>query len=163
MPVEQGLVLRRPSLSSVTWWLVVLVGLPLFVAAVVLGGPDLGMGGPALGMTAALLLVLELRPIIASGRYDPQGVTLSTAFVFAMLFMWGLWPAIIAQSLATLAVAARIPVGRRPWGIALSRDGRWLVTANGLSNDVSLVDTRARREVAKVKVGTRPWGVAVLP
>jgi YVTN family beta-propeller protein len=63
----------------------------------------------------------------------------------------------------TLRVVARIPVGRRPWGIALSRDGRWLVTANGVSNDVSLIDTATRLEVTRVRVGERPWGVDVLP
>ena len=33
---------------------------------------------------------------------------------------------------------AEVPVGTRPWGIALSQDGRWLYTANGPSNDVSV-------------------------
>ena len=59
-------------------------------------------------------------------------------------------------------VVGRIPVGRRPWGIAISPDGRRLYTANGLSNDVSVVDVRAGRVVATMKVGERPWGVAVV-
>ena len=33
-----------------------------------------------------------------------------------------------------------MPVGKRPWGIALTPDGRKLYTANGPSNDVSVVD-----------------------
>ncbi|GAA2724137.1 GGDEF domain-containing protein [Cellulomonas aerilata] len=107
MPADQGLVLTRLSLSSVTWWSGVLTGVALLVAAVVRDGALLSLGGPALVMTAALLVVLEVRPIIVSGRYDPQGVTLSTAFVFALMFMWGLWPAVIAQSLATIASEAR--------------------------------------------------------
>ncbi len=32
-------------------------------------------------------------------------------------------------------------VGQRPWGIALTPDGGRLYTANGPSNDVSVVDT----------------------
>jgi len=57
-------------------------------------------------------------------------------------------------------VAATIPVGRRPWGIALSRDGRELYTANGLSNDVSVIDVSSRKVVRTIRVGQRPWGVA---
>ena len=30
-------------------------------------------------------------------RYDPQGVTISTAFVFAILFYWGPWPAVLVH------------------------------------------------------------------
>lgn len=58
-------------------------------------------------------------------------------------------------------VVAAIPVGRRPWGVAVSRDGRFAYTANGLSNDVSVVDLRADSVVATIAVGERPWGVAV--
>lgn len=54
----------------------------------------------------------------------------------------------------------RIPVGRRPWGVALSPDGRWLYTANGLSNDLSVIDTRTLRVVGSIRVGERPWGIA---
>ena len=46
-------------------------------------------------------------------------------------------------------------------GIALSRDGKTLYTANGLSNDVSVIDVASRKVTATVKVGDRPWGVAV--
>ena len=56
----------------------------------------------------------------------------------------------------------RIAVGRRPWGLAISRNGQRVYTANGLSNDVSVIDTRSNRVIAKVKVGEKPWGVAVL-
>jgi YVTN family beta-propeller protein len=58
-------------------------------------------------------------------------------------------------------VAAIIPVGRRPWGVALSADGRKLYTANGVSNDVSVVDTAARRVVKVIAAGEGPWDVAV--
>jgi YVTN family beta-propeller protein len=52
--------------------------------------------------------------------------------------------------------------GERPWGIALSPDGRTLYTANGPSNDVSVIDLALRKVVQKVKVSDRPWGVLVL-
>jgi YVTN family beta-propeller protein len=56
-----------------------------------------------------------------------------------------------------------IPVGARPWGIALSHDGRQLYTANGPSNDVTIVDTSSLSVVKKVPVGKGPWSVVVAP
>jgi YVTN family beta-propeller protein len=56
-----------------------------------------------------------------------------------------------------------VKVGDRPWGIALSPDGKWLYTANGPSNDVSVVDPETLSVVGKIKVGDRPWGVVVAP
>ncbi|MGH8220334.1 MAG: beta-propeller fold lactonase family protein [Steroidobacteraceae bacterium] len=56
-----------------------------------------------------------------------------------------------------------IPVGARPWGIALTRNHRLLFTANGPSNDVSIVDTATLRVVKKVPVGRSPWGVVIGP
>ena len=37
------------------------------------------------------------------------------------------------------------------------------VAANGLSNDVSVIDTAAGRVVATVKVGEGAWGIAIGP
>jgi PQQ-dependent catabolism-associated beta-propeller protein len=56
-----------------------------------------------------------------------------------------------------------IPVGKRPWGMALSADGHYLYTANGPSNDVSVVDTKALAEVKRIPVGKSPWGVVLGP
>lgn len=56
-----------------------------------------------------------------------------------------------------------IPVGKRPWGIALSADGRFLYTANGPSNDMSIVDTSTLTTIKTVSAGKSPWGVTVGP
>ena len=40
--------------------------------------------------------------------------------------------------------------------------GKMAYTANGPSNDVSLVDLVAKQVVKKITAGTRPWGVAVI-
>jgi YVTN family beta-propeller protein len=55
-----------------------------------------------------------------------------------------------------------IPVGNRAWGIALNPDGSKLYTANGASNDVSVVDVKSREELRRIKVGDGPWGVAII-
>ena len=62
-----------------------------------------------------------------------------------------------------LRLVAEVPVGTRPWGLALSADGKKLYTANGPSNDVSIVDTAALRTIAKIPVGRSPWGVVLGP
>jgi YVTN family beta-propeller protein len=38
-----------------------------------------------------------------------------------------------------------------------------MFTANGPSNDVSIVDVATHAILKKVKVGDKPWGVLVLP
>jgi PQQ-dependent catabolism-associated beta-propeller protein len=54
-----------------------------------------------------------------------------------------------------------IAVGQRPWGIALSEDGKLLYTANGPSNDVSVVDTATLKVIKRIPVGQSPWGIAL--
>lgn len=57
---------------------------------------------------------------------------------------------------------ATIPVGTRPWGMALSPDGKQLWTANGPpGNDVSVIDLATNQVTKKVPVGKAPWGVAI--
>jgi YVTN family beta-propeller protein len=68
----------------------------------------------------------------------------------------------IAESSA-LKLVTEVPVGTRPWGIALSADGSRLYTANGPSNDVSIVDTVALRTIGKIPAGRSPWGVVLGP
>jgi YVTN family beta-propeller protein len=58
---------------------------------------------------------------------------------------------------------AEVPVGTRPWGIALSADGTRLYSANGPSNDVSIVDTSAMKTIKRIPVGRSPWGVVLGP
>ncbi len=57
----------------------------------------------------------------------------------------------------------RVSVRRRPWGIALSPDGTRAYTANGVTNDLSVVDLASLRVIATLPVGERPWGVTELP
>ncbi|HVR00531.1 MAG TPA: hypothetical protein VMT47_00235 [Polyangia bacterium] len=47
--------------------------------------------------------------------------------------------------------------------MGVSRDGARLFTANGPSNDVSIIDAASGKVTARVKVGGLPWGVAVAP
>ena len=60
------------------------------------------------------------------------------------------------------SIVTMIPVGNRVWGIALDPAGSKLYTANGASNDVSVVDLKSRKELRRIKVGDGPWGIAIV-
>ena len=61
------------------------------------------------------------------------------------------------------SILTMIPVGKRVWSIALDPSGTKLYTANGASNDVSVVDLKSRKELRRIKVGDGPWGIAIVP
>jgi YVTN family beta-propeller protein len=65
-------------------------------------------------------------------------------------------------SIAAMMVTDTIPVGQRPWGVALTSDGNILYTADGRSNQLSVVDVIHKRVVRTIKVGERPYGVAIV-
>jgi len=58
-------------------------------------------------------------------------------------------------------VLASIPVGKRPWNMALTPDGAKLYVANGRSGSVSVIDTAALQKLADIEVGELPWGVTI--
>ena len=60
------------------------------------------------------------------------------------------------------ALTGSASVGPRPWGLAIAPDGARAFTANGPSDDVSIVDPLTMSVIAKVEVGTSPWGVAAV-
>jgi YVTN family beta-propeller protein len=62
---------------------------------------------------------------------------------------------------ATNRFIAEIPVGQRPWNMALTPDGTKLYVACGRSNAVAVVDTSSYRKIAEIGVGALPWGVAI--
>ena len=51
-------------------------------------------------------------------------------------------------------------------GVAVSPDGATLYTANGLTDDVSIVDisdAAHAKETGRIHVGSRPWGLVLVP
>jgi YVTN family beta-propeller protein len=58
-------------------------------------------------------------------------------------------------------VVTTFPVGKRPWGIAVSADGKWIYTANGPSNDISVIDASTNQVVKHIPGGKSPWGIAI--
>jgi YVTN family beta-propeller protein len=50
-------------------------------------------------------------------------------------------------------------VGARPWGLAIDSTGKRLFTANGPSDDLSIIDLTTGKVASRVQVGGLPWGV----
>jgi YVTN family beta-propeller protein len=53
-----------------------------------------------------------------------------------------------------------IPVGSAPHGVVVSPDDRFTYVTNMESNDVSVVDNNAGKEVARISVGKKPNGIS---
>ena len=64
---------------------------------------------------------------------------------------------------ATQTVVDTIPVGDRPWGMAVSPDGSRVYVSNRTSNSLSVIETAGNTVIATVPVGLNPYGVAVSP
>lgn len=62
---------------------------------------------------------------------------------------------------ATKQVGELVLAGKRAWGIGLSPDGSQLWVANGLSDDVTVIDTATRRPVKTIRAGRVPHGIVV--
>ena len=106
---------------SMLWWAQVLAALGLVLGL----RPDLGYSTMAdvesgFWLFLALVIFWDLRPIVTSGGYDPQGVNLSIAFVFAVLLRYGLGPALLIMVAGTLTgeIARRNPPHRAIFGMA---------------------------------------------
>ena len=54
-----------------------------------------------------------------------------------------------------------ILVGRRAWGLALTHDESKLYVANGLSDDISIIDTGSRKVITSIPVGMVPYGILI--
>ena len=54
-------------------------------------------------------------------------------------------------------------VGQRVWQMAFTPDEKYLLTTNGLSNDISVIDVAGLEVVKSIQVGRLPWGVVVSP
>ena len=57
----------------------------------------------------------------------------------------------------TREITDYILVGSRAWGVTLTRDESTVLVANGLSDDISVIDEASRRVVKSVRVGRVPY------
>jgi YVTN family beta-propeller protein len=45
--------------------------------------------------------------------------------------------------------------------MAFTPDERYLLTTNGVSNDVSVIDVASLKVIKTIQVGELPWGIAI--
>jgi len=116
---------RRDARSLLVWTLSVLLGSSLVIVSVgkltIASWPD----PEAVIMIALLVVLSELRPIVTMRRTDDP-VSISQAFVFATLYVWGPYPAIVL-------LAGSVLVGE-----VLERKPLWKVLFNAAQYAVSL-------------------------
>ena len=137
--------LGRASLFSCTWHMSVWGGWALVAVAAAKVQPLMGQMPTAFWVIAVLVLLGELRPVRTAGSYDSEGTVTSTAFVFAILYLWGLWPALLLQAVVT--VTSELVKGKKPWIIffnvgqyVLSLTAAWWVmVAVGLPDGIEPV------------------------
>jgi len=63
----------------------------------------------------------------------------------------------------TYEIDRYIILGQRPWHLAMHPDGKKLYVANGLTNDMTIIDVASLKPIKSVPVGRLPWGVQVMP
>jgi PQQ-dependent catabolism-associated beta-propeller protein len=101
-------------------------------------------------------------PGINNEAIQPVGVRLtkdgSKAFV-------ALGPAnrVAVVNAVTFEVEKYLLVGQRVWQLALTPDEKLLISTNGVSSDISIIDVDAEKVLKSIKVGGYPWGVVVGP
>ena len=64
---------------------------------------------------------------------------------------------------ATDKVITSIKVGKRPRGVIVSPDGKFVYAANGNSNDISVIDAKKNEVVDTISAGEDPEGIAIAP
>jgi YVTN family beta-propeller protein len=99
------------------------------------------------------------RLVVAGELVRPMGMAVAGPAIFVTTGRGG---ELVRLDPRLGSVTGRVKVGVRPWGAASTPDGRHVLTANGPSNDVSLVDAGTLEVVARYPAGNRPWGVAIL-
>lgn len=108
-----------PGRFAMWWWAVVLPGGWLVVRSVAtVRVADLAAVGTGFWLLLGFVVLAELRPVVASTTHDPDGVSLSTAFVFAILLHWGIGLATLTVLLAT--VVGEVVRGKRLYAAAFN-------------------------------------------
>ncbi|MCB0898236.1 MAG: EAL domain-containing protein [Actinobacteria bacterium] len=124
--------LGRPSVFAVVWHLCTWIGWTIVVLSVMRLAPsDLRAMGEPLAMIAAIVVFSELRPIVMT-RLAGNPVSISLAFVFAVMYLWGPYPAVLlyAGSIVLSEILQRKPLWKLLFNVGqyiCSLGAAWLV------------------------------------
>jgi len=94
-------------------------------------------------------------------KIQPVGIKLTADGKYAYV---ALGPAnhVAVVNAKTFEVEDYILVGRRVWHLEFNADESLLLSTNGVSGDVSVIDTAKHKAIKTIKVGRYPWGVVTL-
>ncbi|MEQ5837663.1 YVTN family beta-propeller repeat protein [Marinobacter sp. NFXS9] len=95
-------------------------------------------------------------------KIQPVGVKLTKDGQYAFI---ALGPAnhVAVVDAKTFEVLDYVLVGGRVWHMDFSADESQLLTTNGVTGDVSVIDVDDLKVIKSIKVGRYPWGVVVVP
>lgn len=126
-------------------------------------GMDFSLGhmGGMMGMTGKVLVldaktgtatkVVELPIMNHNSIFSANGKELWTAQMDSM-------GTVLVYDAATYTLKNTITVGMMPAEVTFSNDGTMAFVANGMSNDVTIIDVATKAVMATVAVGTNPVG-----
>src|SRR3954454_7104830 len=128
--------------------LVTILGCAVALAILARGGTSAGFGiewaDHGFWILATLAILGELVPFRVPFRHEAQEVTLSTTFVLAILFMFGLPAAIAIQAAGSLVSDT---VHRKPWWKAAFNVGQYTVSWTAAAFTVGLVGSAGLAEI----------------
>jgi YVTN family beta-propeller protein len=90
----------------------------------------------------------------------PAGIVLADKKKLAFVAL-GRCGKIAVIDLSDLTVEKYVDVGKRVVNLALSSDEKKLYTANGLNNDITVINVKKRAVENTIKAGNGPWGIVV--
>jgi YVTN family beta-propeller protein len=101
-------------------------------------------------------------PGVAKEAIQPVGVRLTQDGQYAFV---ALGPAnrVAIVNAKTFEAENYLLVGQRVWQLAFTPDQKYLISTNGNSNDISVIDVAAKKVIKSIRVGGLPWGVVVAP
>jgi len=109
----------------------------------------------------SVTLVLYLTIVSSTALADTEQ-TASSAGAYAYITNYDDQTVSVIDTV-TNTVTDTVPVGRDPYGIAVSPDGTKAYVTNQAINTVSIIDIPTKKVTSQVKVGNYPWGIAVNP
>ena len=113
--------------------------------------------------TKQILKVIDFAiPGVAGDRIQPVGVKLTSDGALAFVAL-GPSDRVAVVDAKTYEVLDYILVGRRVWHLEFTPGEDQVLTTNGVSGDVTMIDVASRKAVKTIKVGRFPWGAAIRP
>ncbi len=99
------------------------------------------------------MALFAVMPVMGLGAMAPS----AEAAPFAYVVNSGDGTVSVIDTATNTVVGTPIPVGREPYGVAVTPDGKHAYVANRGSNNVSVIDTATNLVVATVVVGNVPY------